>query len=314
MTVHHVHSSRFVAVVALWIALLAATPAGAQITSKRMAAESLFAEGRESMLAGKYEAACQKFDASRKLEPALGTTLNLAACYEKLGRTASAWAEFKTAAAEARRVGDAERHATALARAAALEPKLSRLRVSVQDPAITVSHNGELLSAALLTSAIPVDPGRHRLEARAPGKQPWVKVVEVGSGGAPAVVRIPRLVELVPEPDVDRGSGASQRAVAWASGTVGVAGAATGIVFGLLAASNWATAKDGCQDYPFACTLDAKSKADRAKAQANIATVATITGGVGLGLSALLFLTDPGETVSAELVVGPTHLLARGTF
>jgi hypothetical protein len=174
------------------------------------------------------------------------------------------------------------------------------------------------LSAALLTSPIPVDPGRHRLEARAPGKQPWVKVVEVGPNGAPAEVRIPRLVELVSEPDVHRSSGATHRALAWTSGTIGVAGVATATVFGLLAASNWSAAKDGCDSpgyaFPDACPTDAKSKADRSEAQANIATVAAITGAVGVSLSAVLFLTDPGETVSAELVVSPTHVFARGTF
>src|SRR5262245_14840909 len=121
-----------------WTSLATVSPVSAQSTDDRVAAESLFSSGRELMQAGKYQEACEKFESSRRLEPALGTTLNLANCYEKLGRTASAWAEFKSAAAEAQRLGDPTRKATALERAAALEPKLSRLWLQADDPSISV--------------------------------------------------------------------------------------------------------------------------------------------------------------------------------
>src|SRR5215471_10148564 len=73
-------------------ACLMSTPrAAAQVsTEDRVAAESLFTDARRLMQAGDYEHACPKLEASRRLEPALGTTLNLADCYDKLGRTASA--------------------------------------------------------------------------------------------------------------------------------------------------------------------------------------------------------------------------------
>lgn len=306
--------SGLVAALLVSSAALMAAPAGAQTTSDRVVAEGLFIEGRQLMQAGEYEAACQRFDASRKLEPALGATLNLAACYEKLGRTASAWVEFKSAAAEARRVGDAERHAAALAHAAALEPTLSRLWIRVDDEAISVWRNGELLSAAALTSAIPVDPGSHQIEARAPGKQPWAKAVQVGADGASAEVQIPRLRELTVEPRPSSGSGKTQRALAWVSGGLGVAGVSTGIVFGLLSASSWADAKAGCADYPFACTPEALRQEESARTQATVANVAAITGGVGLALGALLFLTSSSGSEGVELVVGPTRVMARGTF
>jgi uncharacterized protein HemY len=72
-------------------------------------AEALFAEGRRLMSSGNYATACQKFAASQKLDPALGTSLNLADCYDKSGRTASAWAESRDAAAAAHRVGSKDR-------------------------------------------------------------------------------------------------------------------------------------------------------------------------------------------------------------
>src|ERR1044071_9483616 len=102
----------------------------------RVAAEGLFTDARRLMQEGDFESACPKLEASRRLEPGLGTTLNLGNCYEKLGRTASAWAEFRSAVAEAQRAGDAVRKSTAVKRAAALEARLTRLQINVADPSV----------------------------------------------------------------------------------------------------------------------------------------------------------------------------------
>src|SRR5579883_326916 len=58
-------------------------------------AEALFNEGKRLMNERKFGEACPKFLASQKLDPGVGTQLNLAVCYEANGQTASAWATFK---------------------------------------------------------------------------------------------------------------------------------------------------------------------------------------------------------------------------
>jgi hypothetical protein len=58
-------------------------PAGVQ-------AEVLFRDGRSLMTAGKVAEACAAFEQSQKLEPAVPTLINLAACREKLGQLATA--------------------------------------------------------------------------------------------------------------------------------------------------------------------------------------------------------------------------------
>jgi TolA-binding protein len=60
----------------------------------RADAEKLFDEGRRAMQSGDYALACPKFEASNKADPAVGTQMNLAMCWEKLGKTASAWAMY----------------------------------------------------------------------------------------------------------------------------------------------------------------------------------------------------------------------------
>ena len=76
--------------------LLGATRARADATTE---ADALFDEGLKAMDAGDHAAACAKFGESQRLDPAAGTLLHLGNCYEKVGKTASAWATFLDAAA-----------------------------------------------------------------------------------------------------------------------------------------------------------------------------------------------------------------------
>jgi hypothetical protein len=72
-------------------------------------AQSLFKEGRTLMTAGKTAEACDKFAESDRLDPEIGTHLNLAMCHETLGKTASAWVEFGEVADRATAAHDAAR-------------------------------------------------------------------------------------------------------------------------------------------------------------------------------------------------------------
>jgi hypothetical protein len=111
--------------------------------------------------------ACPKFEASLKLDPGLGAILNLADCYEKNGQTASAWAEFREASAAARASGSKDREDLARQRAAALEPKLSRLTIVVGKQSAQVTRDGTSVDSAAFGTAMPVDPGKHVIEATA---------------------------------------------------------------------------------------------------------------------------------------------------
>src|SRR3954469_19109418 len=103
--------------------LLLASPKLAK--AQQAAADALFDSARAAMDKGDFDAACEQFRASDKLDAAVGTELNLADCEEKRGHLASAW-ELYRAAAEKLADRD-ERLALARSRIRALAPRLPKL-------------------------------------------------------------------------------------------------------------------------------------------------------------------------------------------
>lgn len=130
-------------------------------------AESLFRQGRDAMRAGALDAACDKFSESYRLDPVIGTLLNLATCEERRGRLATAWTRFHQLVDRAP-PGD-DRAQLAMARIAALEPNLPRLRIVLLGPRMAtaiVTEDGVELREPSFESPIQVDPGAHVIELR----------------------------------------------------------------------------------------------------------------------------------------------------
>jgi hypothetical protein len=165
---------------------LASLTAHAQTAENKAAAEALFDEGRTLMGKGDVAGACRKFEESDRLDTAPGTLLNLAGCYERLGKVASAWATYRRTAPLARERGQAEREKFARTRATELEPRLPRLRIMVPDGSrvdgLTVVRDGKDLGASLWGQALPVDPGTIQVTATARGRESWSGRAELKEG------------------------------------------------------------------------------------------------------------------------------------
>lgn len=156
-------------------------------------AEQLFRDGRSLIESGRIDEACEKFSASQRLAPALGTQLNLALCREKQGKTATAWSLFIDVEAEAQRRGDAVRTAIAHEHRIALESLLKKVVVDVPaaPPGTVVKLDETVLPAAALGTEIPLDPGNHRLTVTAPGKKTWEQSnLSLDGGATTAHVRV----------------------------------------------------------------------------------------------------------------------------
>src|SRR4051812_30097387 len=170
----------------------------AQSTADKAAAEALFDQGRQAMQASDFAKACGLLERSQRIDPAVGTLLYLAECYEKSGRTASAWATFREAADTADAAHAAERARTGRKRAERLEPLLSRLTIQIAPEAqslagLVIQRRGQQVQPALFNVPVPVDPGDYEVQASAPGYESWSQSVTVGDNAAHLSVAVPPL-------------------------------------------------------------------------------------------------------------------------
>jgi hypothetical protein len=158
-------------------------------------ARTLFREARGLVAERQYTEACPKFEQSLRIERGIGTMYNLADCWEKLGKTASAHRMFLVAAEAARAAGQSDRSRTARERAVALAPKLSHLLVTVGTPSegMTVWREKKQIHQDKWGTATPVDPGIYELRATAPGKLPWSARVEIPELATTVSVTVPPL-------------------------------------------------------------------------------------------------------------------------
>src|SRR6185437_12182075 len=117
---------RLAAALAVVAAVAAPSTARAQ-AQDQATARALFEQGRALMKDGQFTAACPKLDAAARAYPSAGILLNLGDCYEKTGRTASAWTEFGEAASVAARTNRPDDAAEAHRRQTALEESLTRV-------------------------------------------------------------------------------------------------------------------------------------------------------------------------------------------
>jgi hypothetical protein len=302
-------------------------------------AQSLFDEARHLMLANRFADACPKLAESHRLDPAVGTLLNLAVCNERLGKTASAWAEYRDAESIAKREGRPDRVTYAREHATQLEPRLSHLflvrAAGNVDRDLEVRLDGVVVGEPALGSAIPVDPGPHRIDARAPGKRPWSLEVGVGDRGEEQRAAIPALEDATPlapappapPPTVEAppptavamplpaaGSIAGEmpaarrpsRTVFYVVGTAGLASLAFGGVAGMQAIVRWNDRLELCAGD--VCS-PAGLNADRAaRGWALASDIGLGVGVVGIGAAAyLLWSSSTAEAPrSGRVVVTPT--------
>lgn len=144
-------------------------------------AERLFQRGLDAMKKNDYPVACDAFLQSNNKDPSPGTQINLAICYEKQKKWASAWVWYSNAAGLAHDRGQKPREDSASESARALEPKLHYLVVSIKNPTpdTEVKRDGEVVVVQLAGKDEPmkIDPGEHTIEVKAPGKKTVTKKV-----------------------------------------------------------------------------------------------------------------------------------------
>lgn len=266
------------------------------------AAEQLFQEGRALMDESRFAEACEKFKESARLDVAPGTVLNLAQCYERVGRTASAWARYREVVALSTRRGQPERAAFAESKVKELEPKLVSVVYVVPRPetGLVVEQDGTDLGRAAWGTRIPVDPGAHQLRVSAPGFRSWSASVFVERGDQRIQVPPLRRVATPASSGEREASGGGLRLVGVglliASGATA---AGTFVLGGVAKLENDKARSDECG--PTTCSPEGTRRIDRATAFGNVATALGIGTVVLLGAGLVSFLWGgPSPSRNAE--------------
>ena len=278
-------------------------------------AEQLFLEGKALMQQKDYEHACEKLKASYDLDhTATGTLLNLALCHELLGKPATAWVEFRQVAAEsaARRP---DRATLAREHEAKLLPLVSDVRIFVPPDARTAGLSVRLdkdlrIPEASWGTALPVDPGKHTLEATAPGKLPRVAEFVIGATADRQSVAIEPLENAPVDPAETRAAAErerlatlrTRRVIGFTIGGAGLAAAGAGLVFASSRRTRTRTSRPRVRRNSF-LSQDAKDQANESLSSAKtFATLSNIT----VGAAAVLIATGVVLVLTARPGSGAT--------
>jgi serine/threonine-protein kinase len=295
--------------------------------AQKAAAESLFDDGLKAMKSGHFSEACPKLEESERIDPAIGTLLYLGECYEKIGRSASAWATFREAASAAQAQGETERTRVAAQRADRLQPSLSKLTLKVvpetaQLASLRVTRDGVALAKTLFGVAIPVDPGKYHIVVSADGYQNHEAEIEVLANGDSKTLEIPVLTPSATVPPAAAGAvaatanpagtntqaaaaaapanpehaassgGNGLRTAAYVSGALGVVSLGIGTYFGVKAISKNNDAKDHCPAGNTCNDHEGEVLTNDAQSAATVSNITIAVGAVFVAAGVVLYLTS----------------------
>jgi hypothetical protein len=290
-------------------------------------AETLFRQARADMKALRFNEACPRFGESFALAPAPGTLLNWGICEELLGHPVRAWTKLQRFLAEA--PADDVRLALAKSHLAVIEKEIGWLELTLgtdapADGAIWVDD--EQLNPDQLGTALPLLPGRHRVELRdgAHGAlQSRVVVLEAAQRQAltlaptpPPTATIAVSREPAQEPDRPRAAAVPPRQArsqsrplrnaSYASGGIALGALTASLVFGAFSLQAKSTVSKHCDQRW--CDPTGFNAAQRGARFVLLADVALVVGGVAALTSASLFWADKRERIAVSLAPGGASL------
>lgn len=277
-------------------------------------ADKLFEDGRKYLAAKEYALACTAFEQSHAADPAIGTQLNIALCYEDWGKVASAYRAYVEAERLAREKKD-KRAAGARKKVDELAEKSPKLVFDLPanaDPSTVLLFDDKQLDLAKLADDLLVDPGTHTLEIRVPDRPVKKQEIEATVGERK---RVPIELPVAEKPKVElppnvvittpRKKGRMYGGIALTAGGAIAIGIASFVA--LAARQDYADAVVDCPGG--ACTTrEAYDATQDARTRANVMTF-VMGGGVALvGVGVYLIATSAGKKIEqapVSLTVAP---------
>ena len=288
----------------------------------RLAARDLAVAGAEAFDQRDYATALDRFKRAESLYKVPSIAVMIARCLGRLGRVveavdkyeetlrmpldASAPEAFQRAVADAKVEVEAEQ-----ARLARLELRLP----ADAPPSTQVLLDGKRVPAALIGIATPVDPGPHRVEASAPGREPYRVELSLSEGGQQALhigldVARPAAPGPAssPSPASDRGARSSTLGIALvAGGAVAIVG---GSVTGVVALNRKASLDEACSP---GCPPSMGSELEAFRLNRTLSYVGFGVGlaAAGVGTYLLLHQGSSGQQVGVAVGLNAASLAGR---
>jgi len=291
-------------------------------------ADQLFDDGRKYLARHEFALACTAFEQSQQADPAIGTELNIALCYEQWGpeHVVAAYHAYQ----EAERLAAAKkdnREKAAHRKVVELETKLPHLQVMIPEDAdanTVFLLDGKETDRATLSKDMLLESGDHTIEARVPGAPPSVQKVHLALGAHEHVqVDVPKVTVVVgnppPPPPVGRQDVVVERKKGRLYGglaLVGVGGVSLGVAsyLALIARSDYNDAIASCP----ASTCSTRGSFNATQDAISHANTATILGGAGVVAAAVgvyLIATSRGELQAAPMAgKGTVGLVIGGSL
>lgn len=291
--------------------------ANAYAADPSSAADALFREGRAAQQRGEALVACGLFQDSYKLEPTVGTLLNLGTCRTQLGRTASALAAYKEAL-ERMSPGD-DRRPLAQTEMTKLEPRVPHVLLRLQESSCeqgALLHDGLSLPWSTIGLPFAVDPGEHHVELECQGFErssavytavdSQVYTLTIGRGAPKNITTI--------APDTRKAKPRMWSWIAVASGgTMLVGGAVTGVML----LGDASTVRSDCDEASHTCRTQAGEDAKSRGRVLEWVTPSLLVGGAvlgGVGLYGLLKPHAANEKTAWHWTLSPTGASLYGSF
>jgi hypothetical protein len=295
------------AALALLACVLHAPAARADDAEER--ARTLFREGREAADRGEHRVACARFAASLALMRRPSTLLNLGACHDELGHSATALRYWRLGQRELE--ADDKRQALAAEAIAALEARAPRLRFSLEGvPAEAVVRlDGAPVDAR---DELRVDPGDHRVTLSAAGHEDTAVKVALADGddktialvlGARVATAPPPPPRVEPEPERE---GEGIPIWVWPTGALGLASAGVAVAFAVDYASTVSRQEERCRGALEACSPDPPGSYDPADDNAQkerdaiLGTVFGVAGGIAIVASIVGIAVGADQPVAID--------------
>ncbi len=294
-------------------AVLASSSARAAAPPDVAAAEALFREARAAARTGDHATACPKFRESYRLDPAVGTLLNLADCEEHDGHLVDSLRRFEEAFGRLSPTDD--RVPYVRSRINALTGRVARIEATIAtDAELSVYVDGIEMPRNGRSVAMRVDPGWHEVVVQGQGlRDRFPLALREGERKELDLARATRSPRpSAPRPDA---TAASPRAPVFPFVLAGVGAAslvASGVFAGLMfdakdRADRHCTANE-CDDAGLEAT-------ESGKLFGTLGGAAFAVGAASLAVGTFLFVRDRSRHKETPMVsFGPGGVVLRGTL